>query len=415
MLLSADPVLDEIGHAQPRITDTNFRMSLRRRQPRFRLSAILLTCVACLCSSPQAGAAEVKSLLAAPAPFPSDTLSEKEWKRIENSVDQGLAFLAGAQAEDGSFPAHANGQPGITSLAVMAFLSRGHTPGDGPYATALNRAIEFTLATQRADGLICKNQPENRWAAFSATHTGNYNHAISGMMLAEIYGMSPPEEQPRIREAITAALEFTLARQQDPKRKKIDEGGWRYLREYAQDDSDLSVTAWQLMFLRSAKNAEFDVPQRYIDDAMGFIKRRYSPAVRTFLYADHQSRTSAGVVGSAIVSMSMGGLHESDMARDAGDWILLQPPRAYNSARSHSNDRYHYSMFYSSQAMFHLGGHYWSRFYPRMANTLLLNQRADGSWPVDATKDAMWGNSYSTALAILSLTPPFQLLPIYQR
>lgn len=390
-------------------------MSHRPRQTPFRFAAILSNCVLCLCLSSQAGAAEVRSLLAESASFPKDTLSEKDWKRIESSVDRGLAFLANAQAADGSFPAHANGQPGITSLAVMAFLSRGHTPGDGPYARTLNRAIEFTLATQRPDGLICKNQPEDRWRSFGATHTGNYNHAISGMMLAEIFGMSPPEDQPRIREAITSALTFTLARQQDPKRKKIDKGGWRYLREYARDDSDLSVTAWQLMFLRSAKNAEFDVPPKYIDEAMAFIKRRYSPAARTFLYADYQDRTSAGVVGSAIVSMSMGGLHESDMAREAGDWILLQPPRAYNSKGSHSNDRYHYSTFYSSQAMFHLGGQYWSRFYPRMADTLLANQRADGSWPVDATRDAMWGASYTTALAILSLTPPFQLLPIYQR
>jgi len=32
-----------------------------------------------------------------------------------------------------------------------------------------------------------------------------------------------------------------------------------------------------------------------------------------------------------------------------------------------------------------------------------------------AGSEAMFGNVYSSALAILSLTPPYQLLPIYQR
>ena len=43
------------------------------------------------------------------------------------------------------------------------------------------------------------------------------------------------------------------------------------------------------------------------------------------------------------------------------------------------------------------------------------NQNADGSWDVEANQDQDLGFTYSTSLAILALTPPYQLLPIYQR
>ena len=43
-------------------------------------------------------------------------------------------------------------------------------------------------------------------------------------------------------------------------------------------------------------------------------------------------------------------------------------------------------------------------------------QRADGSWPPEANDNtAMYGSSLTTALSVLSLTPPYQLLPVYQR
>ena len=45
-----------------------------------------------------------------------------------------------------------------------------------------------------------------------------------------------------------------------PKDSPADRGGWRYIHDLDDVDSDLSVTGWQLMFLRSARNAGFEVP-----------------------------------------------------------------------------------------------------------------------------------------------------------
>jgi hypothetical protein len=63
----------------------------------------------------------------------SSAFPPAEWVRVERSVDSGLAWLASQQAQDGSFPSNPVAQPAVTSLAVMAFLSRGHLSGQGQY------------------------------------------------------------------------------------------------------------------------------------------------------------------------------------------------------------------------------------------------------------------------------------------
>ena len=81
-----------------------------------------------------------------------------------------------------------------------------------------------------------------------------------------------------------------------------------------------------------------------------------------------------------------------------------------------ASDRYHYGLFTCCQAMYQLGGKYWEQFYPPAVEAVLANQQADGSWPVDSQyHDAPYGKAYSTALVVIMLGAPNQLLPIYQR
>ena len=54
-----------------------------------------------------------------------------------------------------------------------------------------------------------------------------------------------------------------------------DEGGWRYINDYDQSDSDLSVTGWHLMFLRSARTRGF-TSDRAITDAVAYVRRTFS-------------------------------------------------------------------------------------------------------------------------------------------
>ena len=369
--------------------------------------------------------ARPKSLMSAIPPV--------KWQQVEKSVDRGLAWLASQQAADGSFYTLPSGQPAITSLATMAFLSRGHQPGLGPYGERLDRAIDFVLSCQRSSGLFTLLAPGPVHEDKQPSHNAVYNHTISALMLGEIYGQVSGQRAKAVKQAIERAIVFSHGLHHIRPKPPIDQGGWRYIHinQWSPVDSDLSVTCWHLMFFRSAKNAEFDVPQADVDEAIAYVRRLWNPGSGAFSYdsraleansnraADH----SRGMVGAGILCLSMAGQHQTPMALAAGDWLLAHRYKRFGDLAS-TSDRFFYGIYYSSQAMMQLGGRYWEQYFPTVVDALLSGQSADGSWPpeirsmgnaVGAGSEAMFGNVYTSALAVLSLTPPYQLLPIYQR
>ena len=71
-------------------------------------------------------------------------------KRDDESVDRALAFLAKNQAGPeraelaGSFNAPGMpGNTGVASLCIMAFLAKGHTPGNGRHGEVINKGIDY--------------------------------------------------------------------------------------------------------------------------------------------------------------------------------------------------------------------------------------------------------------------------------
>ena len=355
---------------------------------------------------------------ALPAKALADALPPEKWRQVENSVDRALAWIASRQNADGSFPTAAIGQPAVTSFCILAFLSRGHQPGIGPYGAPLNRAIDFVLECQMPDGLFSYQTPEAQHVDQHASHAATYNHAIAGLMLGEVYGHVTGQRAKKARRAIKKALQYARDLQVRPK-DQIDKGGWRYLRHFDATDSDLSVTAWQLMFLRSARNAEFAVPQAWVDEAMDFVHRCWNPEQGVFTYGRTVDggyfNMSRGLVGAGILSLSLGGQHQTPMAQAAGEWLLAHPYKEFGG-RVGVGDRYFYSTYYCSQAAMQLGGRYWAGIYPPLMESLLSAQSPDGSWPPEPSGwDTAFGNVYTTSMAVLSLTPPYQLLPVYQR
>jgi len=343
-----------------------------------------------------------------------DALTPAQWRRMGDSVDRALAWLAAQQAADGSFPTYPSGQPAMTSLCVLAFLSRGHQPGVGPYGERLNRAVDFVLSCQMADGLFSYQVPGPIYEIREASHTAAYNHGIAGLMLGEVYGQVTGRRAENVKAAIEKALAFTLQFQKRPK-LAVDKGGWRYLRILTAADSDISVTSWEVMFLRSAKNAEFDVPPQPVEDALAYVRRCWDPSTGMFFYALPGATygASRGMTAAAIVTLSMGGQHDTPMALAAGNWLVAHPFQRPGEVMG-IYDKFIYSAYYSSQAAAQLGGRYWEKIYPPMVEVLLSYQAANGSWPAEVNL-VTFGDGLTTAFAVLALTPAYQLLPIYQR
>ena len=381
-----------------------------------RLACLLLLLWAARAAAETNAPADTTTNLTQTKPL-SAVLPPEKWKQLESSVDRGLAWLSQQQQADGSFPSIPQGQPGVTSLCVMAFLSRGHQPGVGPYGEQINRAIDYVLSCQMEDGLFSRLPPEAAHVIYNASHTAGYNHPIAGLMLGEVYGQVTGEREKRVKEAILKALDFTRNLQIRPKGPE-EKGGWRYIRLAEPTDSDLSTTTWELMFLRSAKNAEFDVPQQYVDEGLAYIARCWDRDTGSFFYTitgNNAYITSRGLAGVGIVALTMGGHHQTDMAVAAGNFLLNRPFRVFGEINPSSQERFFYTTYYCSQAAAQLGGRYWEGIFPPLADVLMGAQSADGSWPPEEGGVGMFGNSLTTAMAVLALTPPLQLLPVYQR
>jgi hypothetical protein len=356
-------------------------------------------------------------------------LSEDEWRRVDAAVERALDWLARQQRPDGSFPTDEMGQPGVTCLAVMAFMAHGHVPGDGKFGRHLERATDYVLASQKENGLLSRVGPEGAEISRQGVHeigeAAAYNHAISSLMLSELYGMSQSDRSERIRAAVEKSLDASLTMQRWPKTPAEDRGGWRYVTSPVYGtDSDLSVTGWELMFLRSARNAGFEVPKESIDAAVDYIRRCYHKEYGTFVYMQgkgQQDLRSRAMAGAGVLALAHAGFHGAPEATKSSEWLMQYNFDDYNESEMFTQktwpiDRYHYSLFNSCQAMYQMGGKYWQRFFPRTVRTLLANQQRDGAWPAESHFfDARFGNSYTTALVVLSLGAPNQFLPIFQR
>lgn len=173
------------------------------------------------------------------APVP---LTQVELDKIDEALDEALKWLSTQQQPDGAFTSIPVGQPGVTGLCVLAYLSRGHQPDVGPYGKQLAQAIDFVLSCQHEDGLFCQAD-YGHVGNYPMRHAAPYNHAVAGLMLGEVYGTTGGKEAGRIKLAIEQALDFTRKWQERRPRKPGDAGGWRYLRLFGSSDSDLSVTA----------------------------------------------------------------------------------------------------------------------------------------------------------------------------
>lgn len=341
-------------------------------------------------------------------------LSQQQSKRLDQAVERGLQNLASLQQRDGSFPTLPTAQPGVTCLSTLALMSAGHLPDSKPYGEHLKKAIRFTLHCERENGLFTFVRPNRVWQLDAPSHIAYYNHAIAGLMLAEVSGQLEGKLSEEVYRAVEHAIEFTVAKQfkSVPKRPQ-DEGGWRYPVPCPQDDfvTDLSITAWQVTFLRSAKNAGFDVDEQTIQAAIKYVRGMYDQKRKTFTY-DHR-RTSRGMAGAGIMALAMLGEPITPEAEGAINWIAEHPFQNYGQHEGQL-DRFQYSLYYCTQGMYHQGDEHFNRFFPRVANLLIENQHPDGSWP--ATRfELPFGNAYTTSMSVLALTTNYAMLPIHQR
>ncbi len=334
-------------------------------------------------------------------------LSIYEKDQVDLAVDKAIQFLLGKQRADGAI-ADRQYATAMTSLSIMALASVGIQPADPtPQGAAMAKALKYVLDEKRQDseGYLGRSDGSRM-----------YGHGIATLMLTELLGMGTDADQDKlIEQRCQKAIELILQAQQQKKSRRY-QGGWRYTP--SAKDADLSVTIWQLMALRSAKNDGLDVPASAIQQAVEYLKRSYASTMDRngmpdgrasgFCYTPGQTRPTYAMTAAGLLAMQVCGQYDSPLVAGAADWLLQHPPKW--------NERYFfYGTYYYAQGMYQRGGEYAKSARTTVQELLLSRQRRDGSWSGAGTSEARVGSVYCTAMAVLSLSVKYHYLPIYQK
>jgi hypothetical protein len=325
--------------------------------------------------------------------------------RVDESLKRGIQYLLEQQdPATGGIHNKMRNETAMTALAVLAFGSMGHQPGDAtPEGRAMRKALNFVLEAERqADDGYFGQKDGSRM----------YGHGIVTLMLAEMLGMgSDAQMDELIRARCRKGIELILRAQKVPKNDN-NRGGWRYSPDAG--DSDMSVTVWQTMALRAAKNAGFDIPKEAIDEAVRYIKRAYEPAnerggnVRFGGFGYQGRGREVSTTAEGLLALQVCGDYASEEVLGASERLL-------KDGIKQGERWFFYTTYYYAQGMYQRGGKYATEGERVVADVLLPIQSREGWWEGAGGEEKGGGKVYATAMAVLSLAVKNHYLPIYQR
>lgn len=335
---------------------------------------------------------------------PSNAFQQDE---IDVAIGKAIDFLITQQRDDGAI-LDKGIDTTMTALSIMAMASVGVQAADPtPNGTSMQRALAFVLQDDRIDD-----------KGYFGHKDGSrmYGHGIITLMLTEMLGMGTSQEQDELIHARSQkAIDLILSSQKEHKSTQF-RGGWRYNPD--SKDSDLSVSVWQVMALRSAKNDGLDVPASAIADAVEYLKRSYaSPLDRNglpdqkasgFTYEPHHTNPTFTMTAAGLLAMQVCGEYESPLVAGASDWLLENPPKWKERFCS-------YGTYYYAQGMSQRGGEHAKVAQELVQKMLLDEQSANGSWTAENSSEKGHGAVYATSMAVLSLSVKYHYLPIYQK
>lgn len=302
-------------------------------------------------------------------------------QQVIASIDKGLEWLKAQQEESGLFRNH----PGITALAVTAFLRHPqgkYTEANSPF---IQKALEHLVAMQQPNGGIydVEKQPA----------LPNYNTAISVMALAST-------ENPAYAEVIAKAQGF-LKSLQITDEESVYYGGIGYgSRQTVHDLSNLNIAIQALKesgsdddevwgkavkFLERTQNRSESNDQGWAGNDGGFI---YSPDGESKAGTDDAGspRSYASMTYAGLLSFIYANVDKADpRVQSAVDWIQQHFTLEENYGMGAQGLYYHYHTMakalrlYGEPILVDAKGisHDW---YQEFAEKLMELQNPEGFW-----------------------------------
>lgn len=314
----------------------------------------------------------------------------------ETAIERGLSFLARTQSRDGAWRTkggYGSYPTAMTALAGLALLAGGNTPVEGKYSENVRRAVDFILkqAHPANNGLIGNMAEE---------HVPMYGHGFSMLFLGEVYGMErDPDRQEKMKSVLEKAIKLTGQAQSQA-------GGWLYQPNSGGDEGSVTIT--QIQGLRSVRNAGIQVPKSIIEKACKYIEMSANPDGGIRYQANGGGESRPPITAAAVAVMYNAGQYEHPVAKKALEYVKRML-KGQNGAQAFGG-HYFYSTLYTGQAMYLSSHENWKGYFPSIRDHLVNNQSKDGSWNGDGV-----GETYGTAIGLLTLQLPYAHLPILQR
>jgi len=356
-------------------------------------------------------------------------------KVYDEAVEDALRWLAAHQSPDGGWGAATFDQwcdrqpvtdptrrpgglgkalydPGVTGLALCAFLGAGYTNrGRHPFAKVVSRGLRYLKNIQDPEGCYGPRTSQQYI----------YNHATAALAMVEAYGMTA---SPIWKTSAQKGLDF-IAMTRNPY------FAWRY--GIKPGDNDTSVSGWMMMAIKSAKLINEDAKKRHkappllVDESaldgmrawldkvtdpdygrVGYVQRGTGPArphdlVDRFPNEKSESMTAVGVLARCFMGEDP---RKSSLIQKGADLMAKLPP-TWNKADG-SIDMYYW--YYATLAMFQVGGKHWAGWLRAMRPSMVETQRKDtdaclykGSWDPVGPWGLDGGRVYSTAIMALCM------------
>lgn len=274
----------------------------------------------------------------------------------------------------------------VTAVALLSFLSAGHTEKAGRFKKNVKSALEWIIKKQKSDG---------SWG------TNNYINAICTSAITEATGMGCGGEKCKLSAEL--AIDFLL-KQQNPK------GFFDY---YGPSSlNDMSVSGWCIFALKSGllagiKEKEIQIAfskcSELLDSSEGTRDNTSSSAGLAWYLPGIRGSGNPGGACQAIAMLirQFTGWNRNE------PWLQAAAEGQISVIPEKFQDLDIYRAFFTTYVLFQQGGKSWKAWHNPITKIIIESQRKDGdfkgSWDNNGSTTDVGGRVLNTALLNMTL------------